>query len=66
MQKKWTAIALAILFLTAGFLVLYQQYVSFGVFFEIEDIHHETFAIGFFALAIGTIIGVSMARTKQK
>ena len=66
MLKKWTAVALALLFLTAGFLVLYQQYVSFGVFFEIEDIHHETFAIGFFALAIGTIIGIRMPRTKQK
>ena len=66
MLKKWMAVALALLFLTAGFLVLYQQYVSFGVFFEIEDIHHETFAIGFFALAIGTIIGVSIAGTKEK
>ena len=66
MQKKHTAIALALLFLTAGFLVLYQQYVSFGVFFEIEDIHHETIALALFALGIGTIIGVSMAGNKQK
>ena len=66
MQKKWTAIALALLFFVAGFLVLYQQYVSFGVWFQIEDIHHETIAIALFALAIGTIIGVSIAGTKEK
>ena len=65
MQKKWTAVALALLFLIAGFLVLYQQYVSFGVFFEIEDIHHETIAIGLFGLGIGTLIGISMAGRKQ-
>jgi len=64
MQKKWTATALAILFIIAGFLILYQQYVTFGVFFQIEDIHHETFAIGFFALGIGTVIGASITGKK--
>ena len=66
MQKKYTAVALALLFLIAGFLVLYQQYVSYGIFFEIEDIHHETIAMALFALGIGTLIGISMAGKTQK
>jgi predicted MFS family arabinose efflux permease len=66
MQKKWTAVALALLFLIAGFLVLYQQYVNFGVWFQIEDIHHETIALALFGLGIGTLIGISMTGKNQK
>ncbi len=65
MQKKYTAIALAILFLIAGFLVLYQQYVTFGVFFQIEDIHHETIALVLFGLGIGVLIGLSLTGLKH-
>jgi len=66
MRKTWTAVALAFLFLVAGFLVLYQQFVSFGVWFQIEDVHHETIALAFFAFGIGILIGVSMAGKKEK
>lgn len=66
MAKKWTALTLAILFVVVGFLILYQQYVSFGVFFQIEDIHHETFAIAFIALGIGTLIGAGLTGRKER
>jgi hypothetical protein len=40
MDRKWLAYALAILSFVAAFLILYQQYITYGVFFQIEDIHH--------------------------
>ncbi len=41
----------------AGFLVLNDQYSRIGVWFQMSDLHHETFALAFFALAVGVIIG---------
>ena len=35
-----------ILFMLLGsFLILFQQYATWGVWFSISDIHHETFAV---------------------
>jgi len=58
MGRKWLAYALAILAFVAAFLILYQQYITFGVFFQIEDMHHESFAMSAVALGIGIIVGV--------
>jgi hypothetical protein len=44
------------LFVT-GFLILYDQYVQFGVWFQMLDLHHETFALIAFALAFGMLLG---------
>ena len=59
MDKKWTVISLAILFFIAGFLILLEQYLTIGVWFEIKDVHHETLALSLFTLAIGMLIGLS-------
>ena len=51
-----TGLVAALLFL-AGFLVLLDQYLKIGVWFQTADIHHETLALIAFALAIGVLIG---------
>jgi len=57
MDKKWIAVSLSILFFILGFLILLEQYLNFGVWFQINDVHHETFALSLFTLAIGILIG---------
>jgi len=49
---------LAFLFIVIAFIVLLQQFVSWGIWFEIEDIHHETLAIALTTLAVGIFWGV--------
>ena len=65
MSRKLLAYALAILSFVAAFLILCQQYITHGVFFQIEDIHHETLALFAAALGIGIIIGVVVTSAKK-
>ena len=65
MSRKLLAYALAILSFVAAFLILYQQYITYGVFFQIEDIHHETLALFAAALGIGIIVGVVVISEKS-
>jgi len=44
-------------FVIAGFLIMYDQYNRIGVWFQMADLHHETFALFALGLAIGTVIG---------
>ena len=64
--KKWVAVALAILSFVAAFLILYQQYLSFGLFFQVEDVHHEAFAMSAVALGIGILIGSILSSRNNK
>lgn len=64
-KKQVVTVFFAVLFLIGGFLVLLQQYLTFGVWFQIEDVHHETIALSFFSLAIGLLIGVSSGHNKK-
>ena len=66
MNKKWVAVALAILSFVAAFLILYQQYLSFGLFFQVEDVHHEAFAMSAVALGIGILVGASLSSRNKK
>ena len=66
MSKKWVAVALAILSFIAAFLILYQQYIAFGVFFQVEDVHHEAFAMSTVALGIGILVGLSLSSRNKK
>jgi hypothetical protein len=65
-MRKWIALTVAILSFVAAFLILYDQYASFGIWFQIEDIHHEAFAMSAVALGIGTIIGSIIVAGKEK
>ena len=43
----------------ASFFILYHQKVTWGLWFEIDQVlHHEFFALIFLAVGIGIIIGV--------
>jgi len=66
LNKKWVAVALAILSFVAAFLILYQQYLSFGLFFQVEDVHHEAFAMSAAALGIGILIGSILSSRNNK
>jgi len=58
MNRKWISVLLAAIFFATGFLILFEQYVTFGVFFQLKDLlHHEAFAISAVALGIGILIG---------
>ncbi len=63
MDKKWIVVSLSVLFFVVGFLIMLEQYLNFGIWFQMKDIHHETFALSSFALAIGILVGLS-ARKK--
>ncbi len=62
MDKKWMAVSLSILFFVVGFLIMLEQYLNFGVWFQIKDVHHETFALSSFTLAIGILIGLNLCK----
>jgi len=62
---KWVAVVLAILSSVAAFLILYQQYVPFDEFFQLEDIHHESFAMSAVALGFGILIGARLRSSSK-
>jgi len=62
MDKRWVTVFLSILFFIVGFLILFEQYLNYDVWFQTKDIHHETFALSSFALAIGILIGLNACR----
>jgi len=58
MKLNWIVLALTVLaFVIAGLLIMYDQYNRIGVWFQMADLHHETFALFAFGLSIGTVIG---------
>ncbi|OGH05750.1 MAG: hypothetical protein A2W22_02370 [Candidatus Levybacteria bacterium RBG_16_35_11] len=65
MDKKWIAVSLSILFFILGFLVQLEQYLNIGVWFQMNDVHHETFALSLFTLAIGILIGSNLCKNEN-
>jgi hypothetical protein len=53
-------------FFVIAYLILYQQKVTYGVWFQISDLHHETFAIASFAIGLGIIIGAVINSSEPK
>ena len=63
MKLNWIVIYLTVLFFfAAGFLILYDNYNRVGIWFQLSDLHHETFATASFALAIGILIGAKIKK----
>jgi hypothetical protein len=62
MSKRLAIITVSFLafsFLVASFLILLDQKLRIGVWFQVDQVlHHETFAIFFFVLAVGVILGL--------
>ena len=62
-KLNWIVLLLTVLFFfVVGFLTLYDQYTRIGIWFQLSDLHHETFAISSFALAIGILIGAKIKK----
>ena len=66
MSNRWVAVLVAAVFFVVAFLILYQQEVTFGLWFRISDLHHETFAIASVALGIGVLIGWAIGSSGEK
>lgn len=58
MKINWLILLLTMSFLfVIGFLMLYDQYTATGVWFQISDLHHETFSLMSFTLGFGMLLG---------
>jgi hypothetical protein len=66
LRITWVTVLVSALFFVIAFLILYQQKVTFGLWFQISDLHHETFAIASFALGLGIIIGALINSNETK
>jgi len=60
-NNRWVAVLVAAFFFAAAVLILYEQKLSFGLWFQVSDLHHETFAIASAALGVGIIIGALLS-----
>jgi hypothetical protein len=65
-DNRWVAVLVAAVFFVLAFLILFQQEVTFGVWFQLRDLHHETFALAFAALGLGILIGAIITENNQK
>jgi hypothetical protein len=65
MIKNRLAFFLAALFFVIGFLIMLDQYIQIGILFQLKDIHHETFTLSSFALAVGILIGSYSTRKSE-
>jgi hypothetical protein len=59
-------VLIAAVFFTFAFLILLQQKLTFGLWFQIGDLHHETFAIAAVAMGLGVLIGSAITQTNQR
>lgn len=65
MNNRWIAVLVAAVFFVLAFLILLQQKITFGLWFQVGDLHHETFAIASAALGIGILIGALLTENKK-
>ena len=55
---------LAYFCLLAAILILTHQYIIYGTWFEIADIHHETFSLALFTFSLGVLLGSAKKTAK--
>jgi hypothetical protein len=65
LNNRWVVIGVAAVFFISAFLIQLQQKITFGLWFQVGDLHHETFAIASAALGIGIIIGSILLDGKE-
>ncbi len=61
-MSKWLGIIVVTVYVTffllASLLILYNQKTTIGTWFQVDQVlHHEVFAMFFFAIAVGAILG---------
>ncbi len=66
MFKRWVAVFVAVVFFVLAFLILFQQKVTFGVYFQVSDLHHETFALAAVAFGLGVLIGSALTEIDER
>jgi hypothetical protein len=64
--KRWVAVLVAMVFFVLAFLILLQQQLAFGIWFQIGDLHHETFALAAVAVGLGVLIGSVITENNKK
>jgi hypothetical protein len=65
LSNRWVAVLIAAVFFTFAFLILLQQKLTFGLWFQLGDLHHETFAIAAVAVALGVLVGSAITKSNQ-
>ncbi|MGE5555896.1 MAG: hypothetical protein ACM3UY_06510 [Methanocella sp.] len=65
MSNRWVAALVAAVFFVLAFLMLLHQKVTFGLWFQLSDLHHETFAIAAVAMGLGLLIGSAITRSSD-
>ena len=55
----------AAVFFGFAFLILLHQEVTFGLWFQIDDLHHETFAIAAVAMGLGVLVGSTISQLQR-
>jgi hypothetical protein len=55
----------AAIFFGLAFLILLHQEITFGVWFQLKDLHHETFAIAAVAMGLGVLLGSTIPKYKD-
>ena len=65
MSRSRIVFLVSLLFFVIGLLILLDQYIQVGVWFQFADIHHETFALSSFALGIGILVGLLSSKTGE-
>jgi hypothetical protein len=66
LSDRWVAVLISAAFFAFGFLILAHQKLTFGLWFQIGDLHHETFAIAAVMFGLGALVGSAITRTNQK
>lgn len=65
LSNRWVAALVAAVFFVLAFLMLLHQKVTFGLWFQLSDLHHETFAIAAVAMGLGLLIGSAITRSSD-
>ncbi len=65
MNGKWLSLIIGILFFIFTFFILLDHYFLTGIWFEVEDVHHETFVLSTAAMGIGVLIGAILSGSKN-
>jgi hypothetical protein len=58
-------VLVATVFFGLAFLILLHQEVTFGLWFQIGDLHHETFAIAAVAMGLGVLVGSTISHCNE-
>ncbi len=54
---------IAVFFFMFAFLIQLHQKLTFGLWFQIGDLHHETFAIAAVAMGLGVLVGSAITKS---